>query len=686
MKTAKLALLLFGFILFLSACGNQTVATETAIPSATKAQTERPTSTVTATPNIAPKAAFTLTPTLTSTAIPIVNNREIFPAYVGTALPAALEPINAGNFSQIEQVAQWGKGSMLGIAFSPDGNLIVAGSAHGYAIYDTRAPNETPQWIPFSSPFEYKSLFFSADGHYLLLEADEVQYFINFPNGQIIEEPSGVTWLRTSTLSQNWGELVANSPDGKLQLKSRSTHDEETWDLEYSVREIFDTETQQLLYQLPDETIQVNYDDRTEPEGCDLNSFSPCGNAYAPSAAHPYRAAFSPTGKSLSILYRAPNLWNSRLFSTLRVYDASNGKLTGMIGSFSRPVETFAYAPQGDKVVVGFIDGSIEVWEVTRNEIQFSAWHFMPPIIDIKFSFDGKYTVIQRPETLEIRLTDNGAMRSRFDVTSFAISPVQNIIALGHKDGSLILKNIDTGKTIFNIEAHKGKIFSLAFSPNGDVLASSGNDCNILSWDARTGEFLHYFEENSTDAYDIDIESRIFIYHMKYIPGTNSILGFGSWSRVVSWNVNSGATQFLIEPQPLEYYQGMVTIKPHFPEFLGLDLQRNTFSIDATNYDLETGNPLDQFQIPETLTEGCYAAGPVSTDGKLKFSLGYDVFEGKICILDANDLHLLSLIDVVPANHDDYYNPLKWLYLSPDGQHLFVNVLGDVVNVYQVSP
>lgn len=610
------------------------------------------------------------------------------PALLGTSLPADSEPIGINNFQSLDYAAQWGKGNILAVAFAPDGNSFVVGSTFGMAVYDGTELQDPPDWIMFDPPFVYENIVFSEDGQYVLLESATHRQVRRFMDGQVLSSSPDIPWYRVSQRLdfQNTGMI---SLDGTRRFESVSTHEEENWNIEISIRQVFDQQSGELLYKLPDDTMYIYYDDYNQPEGCDLRSFSMCGNVYDPSAMVPYRVAFSPAGDTLAVLYRAWNLWNSNHYSILRVYDAQNGKFLNQIGGLRKPVETFGYSDDG-RILVGYIDGAIDLWNPGAKESSFTAWHFGAPVESFAYTSDGMYVYIQREGHLEVRRTSDGALFKRYDASIYALSPVENLVAIGDEEGNIRLQYLNGEKSDRLIQAHTDSVYALEFSPDGAMLVSAGQDCAIRAWDVATGQFLHPFEKTVVNAYEESFtSSRIFIKYFRFIPQTDQLLGFGSWGTVVSWNINSGATNYVTTSQPLEYYQGMITLNPHFPEFFAVDHEQNTFYINNIAYDLNTGKPIGQYETPPTLEAGCTAAGPRSVDGKLLFTIGYDDHEGEICILDAQDYHLLDTIVVIPADSilEDVppYNLINWIFLSPDGRHLIVDTLSGTLLVYQVD-
>ncbi len=225
-----------------------------------------------------------------------------------------------------------------GSGFYTEWQLFCARQSLGYAIYDIQDLQKAPVWVAFNQPLQFKLMTFSQDGHYLRLTRKKGQdVILDFPFGQTVEDVEEMEWMDSVVYSDGWNSLVLDSPDGRNQLKAHAIPVEGNWDVLSSIREVFDKASGELLYTLLGETFYVRYYDVNQPESCDLKSTVMCGNAFSPSAFLPYQAGFSPSGDSLTILYRAPNYGNTNRFSVVRVYNAQNGKLLDAIGSLDIP-------------------------------------------------------------------------------------------------------------------------------------------------------------------------------------------------------------------------------------------------------------------------------------------------------------------------------------------------------------
>lgn len=591
-------------------------------------------------------------------------------------------PIDSTNYSQLTQVAQLGKGLLLAAAFAPDGESFVVGSMWGLARFKTSDPESPPRWIPFETPYSYDNLTYSRDGYYILLGQDHDKYKYQIRSaidGRLFSQVQyqNVEWLpSTERMGYEQTDTIV-SPDGQLLFRSIESYLLNNVEIIVSERYILEAGSLNVLHKLPDKTFYKYYRQMREPEGCDMRYFAIDANAFYPQAYRPYRAAFSPSSRLLAVFYSM----SLRPSGVLRLYDTATGEIVERIGGLENPVATFAFAPTEDNLVVGFQNGTILIWNIEQGETHAFRWQFAQPVYDLHYTPDSQHLIRQKANAIEVLRVSDWAKIQEYAGTAFALSPSGDRLAVGDRDGVIRVVEPVTGHLIYTIPAHTAKVYALAFSQDGKSLVSSGRDCSVRAWNMMTGQYWHSFEENGTDP-GFGRPSRVLTWYLEFAPAGDRLLGLGSWGRISGWNVNNGATVYVTEPEPLEYYNGMITAKPHFPMDFALQSD-DTFFLGNVHYEAQTGERIGEYVAPAELPEDCILSGPVTTDGKVRFTIGVESRNGQICILDETDFSLLQTIEVLPSSAASAA-PIYWLYLSPNGAQLIVNLYEGAMLVYEV--
>ena len=75
-------------------------------------------------------------------------------------------------------------------------------------------------------------------------------------------------------------------------------------------------------------------------------------------------------------------------------------------------------------------------------------------------------------------------------VSSVAFSPDGQRLASGSADQTVKIWDSATGKELFALKGHAGRVTSVAFSPDGQRLASGSGDKTVKIWDSATGKEL----------------------------------------------------------------------------------------------------------------------------------------------------------------------------------------------------
>jgi WD40 repeat protein len=194
--------------------------------------------------------------------------------------------------------------------------------------------------------------------------------------------------------------------------------------------------------------------------------------------APPMRAesvALSPDGKTLA---------GGGLDGVLRLWDTARGRQLAALSGNSGTFWSVAFRPDGkvlasatsSRARVGALVRTLKLWDPAtgrQEEVLLPAgtagpWAFSP---------DGR--TLAEGDGRDVRLWDLASGRQRHVLkgqklppSRLAFSPDGSLLASGGQDGAVRLWAVAEGKELAVLEGHRGSIWSLAFSPDGKLLAS----------------------------------------------------------------------------------------------------------------------------------------------------------------------------------------------------------------------
>jgi WD40 repeat protein len=183
---------------------------------------------------------------------------------------------------------------------------------------------------------------------------------------------------------------------------------------------------------------------------------------------------------------------------TVRLWDATTGALRAALSGHKGPVWSVAFSPDGKTLASGGSDNSIRLWDVATTTPRATLNGHDGPVVSVAFSGDGR-TLASGSVDNKVKLWDlsTGAERATYSqsggvVRTVAFTADSKMVASGSDDNAITLWNGDTTPRFdpiprFGTPMHAGAgIRSLAFSRNGRFMASASLD-TITLWDAATG-------------------------------------------------------------------------------------------------------------------------------------------------------------------------------------------------------
>ncbi|MHC5773420.1 protein kinase domain-containing protein [Nostoc sp.] len=161
--------------------------------------------------------------------------------------------------------------------------------------------------------------------------------------------------------------------------------------------------------------------------------------------------------------------------------------LTGHSGTLSS-VNALAISPDGYTLASGSDDKIVKLWDLNTHKVLASLSGHSQAVKSVTFSPDGqilatasddKTIKLWQVETLEEICTLLGHSHA---VKSVAFSPDGQILVSGSWDKTIKLWDINTGREICSMTGHQLQVNSVAFSPQGQLLASASYDRTIRLW------------------------------------------------------------------------------------------------------------------------------------------------------------------------------------------------------------
>ncbi|MEH2192755.1 MAG: NB-ARC domain-containing protein [Nostoc sp.] len=229
---------------------------------------------------------------------------------------------------------------------------------------------------------------------------------------------------------------------------------------------------------------------------------------------------------------------------TVKIWDIHTGKCLDTLKKHTNRIWSIAFHPQGRLIASGGDDHAARFWEVSTGQCTKTIQGHRNAIYGITHSYQQNL-LASAHEDQTIKLWDvnlNAPQQLKLGLQPFrvlyghsnrvfcvAFSPNGQFLASGSADRTIKLWSPYTGQCLKTLYGHGSWVWAIAFSPDNKLLASASHDHTIKIWDVHSGECWQTLQGHPGS-----------VLAIAFSPDSKTLFSSGHEKIVKQWDIKTG--------------------------------------------------------------------------------------------------------------------------------------------------